>query len=247
MLRIIFAVIVSIPSAIIFLLRAHYIKVHFNDYTEEDRYAFIKKYAVTLKNNARIETIGSGYENLPKEGGYILYPNHQGKYDAVGIIIEHEKPCTVVMEAKRSHLPLATQLMTVLNGTRLDRSSPRAQVESFNKIIENVKSGKRYILFPEGGYNLQDFRKGINCLKEFKSGSFKCAMRSKCPVVPVALVDSWKPFGQNSLRKVTTQVHFLPPICYEEYKDMTSRELAEAVRSRIEQKIQSVAAASQES
>ena len=240
MLRIIFAVIISIPSAIVFLLRAHYIKVHFSKYTEEQRYAFIRKYAETLKRNARIVTISSGKENLPPTGGYIMYPNHQGKYDAVGIITEHYNPLTVVMDAKRSHLPLATQLMTVLDGTRLDRTSPRTQVESFFKISQNVTEGKRYILFPEGGYSLKDFRRGHTDLKEFKPGSFKCAIRAKCPIVPVALIDSWKPFGQNSLRKVTTQVHFLPPLTYDEYKDKSTREIAEEVRSRIIQKIASL-------
>ena len=37
----------------------------------------------------------------------------------------------------------------------------------------------------------------------------------------------------NSLRKVTTQVHFLPPVYYEEYKDMTTAQIAELVKGRI--------------
>ena len=33
-----------------------------------------------------------GIENLPKEGGYMMYPNHQGKYDVYGIFCVHKKP-----------------------------------------------------------------------------------------------------------------------------------------------------------
>ena len=51
--------------------------------------------------------------------------------------------------------------------------------------------------------------------------------------MPVALVDSYKPFGLNSLRKVRTQVHFLAPIYYEEYAGMKTSEIAELVKSRI--------------
>jgi 1-acyl-sn-glycerol-3-phosphate acyltransferase len=58
-------------------------------------------------------------------------------------------------------------------------------------------------------------------------------MKAKSPIVPVALVDSYKPFGINSLKQVTTQVHFLPPIYYEEYKEMTSKEVSDLARSRI--------------
>ena len=52
-------------------------------------------------------------------------------------------------------------------------------------------------------------------------GAFKCAVRANCPIVPVLLVDSYKPFEINSLRRVKTQVHFLPAIYPEEYEGLT--------------------------
>ena len=51
--------------------------------------------------------------------------------------------------------------------------------------------------------------------------------------MPVAIIDSYKVFNVNSLRKVTTQVHFLPAIPYEEYVGMTTAEIAGIVRERI--------------
>ena len=58
-------------------------------------------------------------------------------------------------------------------------------------------------------------------------------MKAKSPIVPVALIDSYKPFELNSLKPVTTQVHFLEPIYYEDYKELTTREVAEMVRTQI--------------
>ena len=58
-------------------------------------------------------------------------------------------------------------------------------------------------------------------------------IKSKSPIIPVALIDSYKPFELNSLRSVTTQVHFLPPIYYEEYKDMSTKEVAVLTRKKI--------------
>lgn len=37
---------------------------------------------------------------------------------------------------------------------------------------------------------------------------------------------------------ITTGVHFLKPIFYEEYKDMNTREIAELVKKRIAEKIE---------
>ena len=71
----------------------------------------------------------------------------------------------------------------------------------------------------------------------FKGGSFKCATKARCPIVPVALIDSFKPFDTNTIRPVTVQVHFMKPLEYEEYKNMKTTEIAETVQKRIQNKI----------
>ena len=40
-----------------------------------------------------------------------------------------------------------------------------------------------------------------NKLLEFKGGSFKAAQKAKCPIVPCALVNSFVPFDENSVRQ----------------------------------------------
>ena len=62
-------------------------------------------------------------------------------------------------------------------------------------------------------------------------------MKSKA----VALIDSYKVFNIFSFGKVTTQVHYLKPILYEEYKNMKSGEIALLVQERIEQVIKAYA------
>ena len=63
------------------------------------------------------------------------------------------------------------------------------------------------------------------------------AQRVSCPIVPVALIDSYKAFEGNSLHRVRTQVVFLEPIPCEQYKDMGAAELAALVKSRIDAEI----------
>ena len=72
---------------------------------------------------------------------------------------------------------------------------------------------------------------------EFKGGSFKSAQKAKCPIVPCALIDSFVPFDQKSIRPVTVKLYYLPPMYYEEYKDMKTTEIAAEVKRRIEAKI----------
>ena len=171
-------------------------------------------------------------------GGYVLYANHQGKYDALGIMDAHKKPCTVMMDAKRSKMIIVDQFITLIDGCRIDKTDIKSQVEATRKVTKEVKKGRRYIVFPEGGY----FH-NRNAIKEFMPGAFKCAVRANCPIVPVLLVDSYKPFEINSLRRVKTQVHFLPAIYPEEYEGLTTDQIAKLVRNRIVDAMQQKACA----
>ena len=45
-------------------------------------------------------------------------------------------------------------------------------------------------------------------------------------MVPVALIDSYKVLDQKGSAPVTVQLHYLPPIPYEEYQGMKTMEIA---------------------
>ncbi len=232
MLRFCFVIIVSIPYIILLYAKSAYMDKHNSLYSEEDRYKFAKFIVSKIMQNSFISTEVYGKENLPDDGGYVMYSNHQGKYDMVGIMYGHEKPCTVVMDEVRSNLPIMKPFLSVVQGSTLDRNDMRSQATTIKKLINEVNEGRKYVIFPEGGYDHNG-----NNLQVFKPGSFKISMRTKTPIVPVALVDSYVPYSYNSLRKVTTQVHYLQPISYEEYKDMKTEDIALMVRDRIEAKV----------
>lgn len=235
MLRFFFVILISLPIAVFYLGRAAYIERHDALYTEAQRYELAREAVSILQRNGRIHTEIFGAENLPPEGGYVMYPNHQGKYDALGIISGHEKPCTVMIDDSRSHKPITTQFITLLKGSRLDKTDMKNQLRTILDIIDQVKAGRRYIVFPEGGYY-----RNRNEVNDFLPGAFKCSIKSCTPIVPVALIDSYRPFELNSLKKVHTQVHFLPPIPYEEYRGLNSHEIAELTRGQIVAKIKEI-------
>lgn len=230
MLRFYYVILISLPFIIYYLFMAEYYVKNRERYDEVQCYDLAKRLIGRFQKNARIRTISYGEDNLPDEGGYIMYSNHQGKYDALGIISAHEKPCSVVMDEVRSRVILADQFVELLEGIRLSRTDFKQQVRSSKAIQNGVEQGKKYIYFPEGKYE----RNG-NKLQEFRPGAFNCAKKAKAPIVPVAIYDSHLPFDFNSLRKVTTQVYFLDPIYYDEYEDKTTQEISEMVKVRIEE------------
>lgn len=233
MLRMYYVILISLPLVLYYIAKAYYIKYHESDYTENTRYDVARRCVRICMRVGRIKTLCYGQENLPEDGGYVMFPNHQGKFDLLGIIASHNSPCTMVMDYEKSKLPIVNPFVELIKGQRLDKSDMKKQVRTILNIIQEVKQGRRYIIFPEGGYENNG-----NELQKFLPGAFQCATKSKAPIVPVAIIDSYKVFSINSLRKITTQVHFLPPILYEEYAGMSTAEIAELVKCRIQQAIQ---------
>lgn len=209
---------------------------HPDDYNEENNYKYVQYIVDLMQKTGNIETEGFGYENLPKEGGYMMYPNHQGKYDAYGLISVHKQPCTVVMDINKSNSIFIKQILDTLRGKRLDKENNRQAMTIINEIAEEVKAGRRYILFPEGIYDNHK----RNSLIDFKSGCFKIGLKSKVPIVPVVLFDSYKVYNSWDVGKIKTQVHFLEPIFYDEYKDMKTHQISELVKTRIANKIKEI-------
>lgn len=209
-----------------------YMAKHPDKYSEQICYKVGRRLIRMIKRRGRITTISTGKEFLPKKGGYIMYSNHQGKYDMLGIVSTHDRPCSIVIDNETTKEIIPMLYTRLMKGKKLDKKDPRQQVKAIYQVISEIKEGRRYLIFPEGGYT-----DNKNNLLEFHPGSFKIPLKTKCPIIPVAIYDSYKPFTINSIKRVTTQVHYLEPIFYEQYTGMTTREVSDLVYERISNKI----------
>lgn len=229
MIRFYYVILTGVPLILFYVAVMSLYVANPEKYDEYSCYALAQKLIGLVKKRGRISTKVYGTENLPTENGYMMYSNHQGKYDALGIIAAHEQPCSVIMEYERSNLFGVTQFIELIKGKRLKKDDLHQQLRILNEVAGEVAAGRRFLIFPEGGYDCNH-----NSVQEFKAGSFKCVQKAKCPIVPVAIWDSYKAFEGKSLKRVVTQVHFLPAITYNEYAGMKTNEISDMVRERIE-------------
>ena len=206
---------------------------HTDKYTEEERYELLRYIDERAIKGGRVEIEIHGQENIPEENGFMFFPNHQGLFDVLAIMYACPTPFSVVMKKEIQNIPFLKQVFACMKAYALDREDVKQAMRVMVQVTKEVKSGRNYLIFAEGTRT-----KNPNHVNEFKGGSFKCAMKAQCPIVPVALIDSYKPFDVNSIEKIKVQVHFLEPICYEEYKDMKSVEIAKEVKIRIEKIIE---------
>ena len=205
----------------------HYAK-HTDEYPELEKYQHIQKIFQYAVNAGNIDLQIYGKENIPAENGYMLYGNHQGLFDVVALVVSFPGPLACVFKHELRNVPLLKQIIACTKSFGMNREDTRQSLEVIRAVTEEVKAGRNYLIFPEGTRS----KKG-NEMNEFHGGSFRCAIKAKCPIVPLAFVDSFKVLDQKGSKSVSVQLHYLKPIPYEEYKDLKTVELAQLVKDRI--------------
>ena len=199
-------------------------------YPELEKWQHISKMmqAAIAKSNVDLQVFSK--ENIPQENGYMIYSNHQGLFDVVAIAADFPGPLACVFKKELEDKPLLKQILICTKSFAMDREDVRQSLTVIKNVSEEVKSGRNYIIFPEGTRS-----KLGNTMVDFHGGSFKAAMKAKCPIMPMAFINSFKVLDEKGSKPVTVQMHYLPVIPYEEYKDLSSVELAALVKSRIQE------------
>lgn len=217
---------ILVPPAYIKL--CHYAK-HTDKYPELTKYRHIQYIFKRAVKSGNVDLQVFGQENIPTENGFTMYSNHQGMFDILAIPATCDQPLGGVLKKELKDIPFIKQVIACTKSFPMDREDVRASMEVILAATKEVANGRNYLIFPEGTRS-----KNGNQMREFHAGSFKIAMKAKAPILPVALIDCYKVFDQKGCKPVSMQIHYLPVIPYEEYKDMKTPELAQMVHDRIE-------------
>ena len=221
---------VKLPGACIKLRK--YAK-HPECYPEKERWQHIQKIMTMVIDSGNINLHVTGKENIPMEGNFMLYANHQGMFDVVALAATCDRPLGAVYKKELKNVPILKDILAATLSFDMDREDVRQSLTVIQNVVKEVTSGRNYLIFPEGTRS-----KNGNVMGEFHGGSFRAATKAKCPIIPVAFIDSFKVLDQKGSAPVSVQMHYLKPIPYEEYADMKTVELAALVKERIAQAIE---------
>lgn len=201
---------------------------HPERYPEAERWDHVQKVMAMVVRSGNIDLQVFGKENIPQDGSFMLYANHQGMFDVVALGATCDRPLGAVYKKELKEVPVLKEILQSTLSFAMDREDVRQSLTVIQNVTKEVLSGRNYLIFPEGTRS-----KNGNVMGEFHGGSFRAASKAKCPIVPVAFVDSFKVLDQKGSAPVSVQIHYLPPVSYEEYKDLKTVELAAMVKERI--------------
>jgi 1-acyl-sn-glycerol-3-phosphate acyltransferase len=200
--------------------------------TDEELLEIVNSIVATLKKSAKVDIEIHGEENLPKDTGYLFVSNHQTRADVVFVFDAIQRKMAFIAKDELENWFYIGRYIRRMGGELIDREDVRSQLASINSMIDKLKNKEDVFIFPEGtcSHTIE--------MGEFKAGTFKIAMKSKAPIVPIVLHDSYKVLTDDkNINPGTAKVSILPAINYEEYKGMKSKQIAEYVKTKMNEKL----------
>jgi 1-acyl-sn-glycerol-3-phosphate acyltransferase len=171
----------------------------------------------------------SGRENVDPKQSYVFVANHQSFLDVFAVYGWLPNNFKWLMKKEIRRVPFVGTACAVAGHIFVDRSNPRAALQSMEKVKKELVDGISTVIFPEGT------RTKTGEIGRFKQGAFKIAMDMELPVVPITLNGFYKamPSGQPFANPFShLSLHIGKPIDISQFTDINDAMLH--VREKVE-------------
>ena len=139
-----------------------------------------------------------GSENEPKEGGFLICPNHLSNFDVIVVAACMKHKVHFFAKAELFKVPLLKQLITALGAFPVKRGA--ADISAIKNTIKLLSEKKCVGLYPQGTR-----RMGVDPREtEVKAGVAMIEYRAGVPILPVCI--QTKKMRMLPFRKTTVKI-----------------------------------------
>lgn len=155
-----------------------------------------------------------GYENVNSEGAAIICSNHISAYDPIVLGIAIKRKIHFMGKKELFKNKILKVILTFMGVFPVDRNT--TDVKSYKIAINYLKNNEMLGIFAQGT-RLKEVDS-----KSAKAGAMLFALKGKSPIIPVAIISTYKPFSKVILK-------FGEPLLFDEYfeKKISSEKLNE--------------------
>ena len=205
---------------------------HTNSIPVEKKMALLKTIVGYANRGGNVEIKAYGVENIPSEGSFMFFPNHQGLYDVLAMIETSPIFFSVVVKKELMKIGFLRTVFKIMGAYAIDREDVRQSMKVIQSVSEDVKNGKNFLIFPEGTRNRNE--SDLELL-EFHEGSFRLATKTDCLIVPIAMNNSVSIFEKQfpKIRKNHVVLEYCKPFRPSELSKEDQKHIGEYTRTLI--------------
>ena len=176
-----------------------------------------------------------GTENIPDEAS-LYVANHRGIFDILVMYLHCERLTGFVAKKELLKIPSLRVWMKNIYCLFLDRKDLKDGMRVILQAIDYVKQGISIGIFPEGTRNTGE---ELSVLP-FKEGSFKIALKTGCPIVPVAINNTAAAFENHApwIKKTHITIEYKEPIYPKDLSKEEQKVIGATCQKIIEETIQ---------
>ncbi len=180
-----------------------------------------------LANRVKVKV--EGMEHLNGDGPYIFMSNHQSYYDVFTLLGHLPYQFKWLVKKELFSIPYLGWTMSAVGYISIDRGGTRDTVEAMNEAAQKIRDGMSVTIFPEGS------RSPDGSIQPFKKGGFTLAIKSKVPIVPIAIDGSRNIMPKDKFTVTSGEIRMLidRPIETEGYSLKDREVLMKKVREAI--------------
>ena len=199
------------------------------------RFRKLKFYLGNIFKRLDVKLHVTGLENIPNEQSYMITPNHQGLADGLIFFALFNDPLAFVSKGELTKVPVARELLITMGNIFMDRENLKEELRVMKKVRKSLlEDNKKWIIFPEGTRTIDANYK----LNEFKAGTYKFPMSINKKMIPCAIHGMTRVLdGKYNLKEYPVYVHFFKPFTKEDYKTLSTQEIASKCQNMIQDKV----------
>lgn len=224
-------IVVELLLAAIALLVA-YIAGKFN---ESVQHVIVQKVIDIFMNSIKFvsgcKVTYKGLDRIPKDTAVMYVGNHASFFDVILTYPILPGYAGYIAKKEFEKVPILSHAMKLHYSVFLDRNSVKDGMKTILNAIENIKSGASMFIFPEGT------RSRDGNMAEFKEGSMKIAVKTGCPIIPVAISNTAEVFENHlpKLKPAPVIIEFCEPVYATDYDKDEQKHLGRIVKEIVEE------------
>lgn len=171
----------------------------------------------------------TGKKYIQRKQSYVIVANHSSSFDILVLYARLGVDFKWVMKQELRKVPGLGVACEKLGHIFIDRSSPKAALDTIEKAKSRIKDGTCIVFFPEGTRNKN------GGLADFKKGAFKMAFDLNLPLLPVSVKGTNKIHQPDTLNIFpgTATLIFHAPIQISDYSWDNVEELMQYTKELI--------------